>query len=66
MAKANEKECCKHGGKKVLLGCLVFLLGMFWYLRRAGYITYPYFWPVVVMVLGVLVVIKGIIRAAKK
>lgn len=65
MAKDKEK-CCGHAGKKVFLGCLVFLLGVLWYLRDAGYITYDYFWPVVVMALGVLLVIKGIIKASMK
>ena len=63
---AKDKEKCCHGGKKVFLGCIVFLIGLLWYMSDAGYITYAYLWPVVVMVLGVLLVIKGIIKAASK
>jgi hypothetical protein len=63
----KKEECkCHHGKKSVCLGCIVFLLGLLWYLRDTGYITYAYFWPVVMMGLGVLLVIKGIIKALMK
>lgn len=63
----KDKECCEHHGRKsVCFGCMVFLLGLLWYLRDTGYITYAYFWPIVIMALGVLLVIKGIIKALMK
>lgn len=65
MAKDKEKYY-GHAGKKVWLGCIVFLVGLLWYLQDAGYIAYAYLWPMVVMVLGVLLVIKGIIKAFMK
>ncbi len=66
MPKKKDKECYEYGRKSVWLGVIVFLLGLLWYLRDTGYITYAYFWPIVVMALGVLLVIKGIIKALMK
>lgn len=65
MAK-EEKKCCGHGKKSVCLGVIVFLLGLLWYLKDTGYITYAYLWQIVVMALGVLLVLKGIIKAIMK
>jgi hypothetical protein len=61
----KEKECEHHGKGKIVKGCLIFLIGLLWYLRDTGYITYPYFWPAVFMAVGVLFVIKGIIKSFK-
>lgn len=62
----KSNECCEHKGKKVFMGVVVFLIGLLWYLKDTGYISYAYLWPVVVMAIGVLLVLKGIIKALMK
>lgn len=65
MAK-EEKMCCGHGKKSMMLGIVVFLIGLLWYLESNGYIAYANLWQVVVMALGILLILKGIIKASMK
>ena len=62
----DEKMWMHHGKSPIWFGVVLFLVGLLWYLRAAGYITTQYFWQFVVMGLGVLLIIKGIIKAMMK
>jgi hypothetical protein len=67
MPRAKKEEMCNcedchcgccgghmHGHRKLLIGGLIFLVGLMLYLN--------YSWPVILMVVGAIVFLKGLIK----
>lgn len=47
--------------KKIFLGLIVFVIGLAWYAQETRLIELEPFWPIMVMFVGFLLVIKGAI-----
>lgn len=54
--------CCddEHMKKKIFMGVLIILFGLIWYLKDTNAIVLEPFWPIMAMLLGVVVVLKGL------
>jgi hypothetical protein len=55
--------CCdeNYKMKKVFWGVLILLFGALWYLRDTGTIVLEPFWPIVIMLVGLVVLLKGML-----
>jgi len=53
-------QYCPHPVKKVVFGAFVFLVGFLWYLVETGVLIIAQYWPKVLMLLGALMMLKGI------
>ena len=49
----------------VWFGALLFLAGLLWLLKDAGYIANDYFWQFALMIIGALLVIKELMKGKK-
>jgi fatty acid desaturase len=47
--------------KKMLMGLALLVFGVIWYLREIGAIILEPFWPIMVMLAGLLVIFKAMI-----
>jgi glucan phosphoethanolaminetransferase (alkaline phosphatase superfamily) len=45
--------------KMVFCGVVILLFGILWYLRDTNYIALEPFWPIVAMLAGLIMVLKG-------
>ena len=53
--------CCddEHKNKKMFLGIMILLFGVIWYLKETNAIVLEPFWPIMAMLLGLLLILKG-------
>lgn len=53
--------CCddEHKKKKIFLGILLLLFGIIWYLKETNAIVLEPFWPIMVMLFAVILILKG-------
>ena len=47
--------------KYLYMGTITLLLGITWYLSRAGLVSWKYILPLLMILLGVIIVVKGLI-----
>ncbi len=45
--------------KKIFWGFVIFVVGFFWYAQETDLVSLQPFWPIMVMLVGFLLVVKG-------
>jgi len=55
--------CCEDDPKmkKIFLGGVILLFGILWYLRDTNYIVLEPFWPILVIIAGLVILLKGFV-----
>jgi len=53
--------CCddEHKKMKICWGAILLLFGVIWYLKETNAIVLEPFWPIMVMLFGLLLILKG-------
>jgi len=60
-------HCEGYRGRKIFWGILILIFGYLWYLNKTGGIELEPFWPIIVMLFGLVLIVKGFIfRPVKK
>ena len=54
-----------HEDKKIFWGVIIFVVGLAWYAQDTGLIKLEPFWPIVLMLIGLLFVLKGVFGKQK-
>jgi len=55
-----------HKRKKIFWGVLILLFGFVWYLKDTNVLVLEPFWPIMAMLLGVVIILKGLAFKPKR